>query len=129
MTAFTDKALDYYNALKPIDKLRIKPIIDLYESCASNSSIDYYHPNILYFYVNDKLAFGLAPRKSYISFYVGSYETDRIFKAALPRLGTSTHGVGCIRFKKLDDIDMLELKKVFCLIAHSEHSGGGALQE
>lgn len=127
MLKYSATAQSYLDALQPIDKNRLSPILDLFEQSGEDTLVQYYHPNILYLSVRGKLALGLSPRKKYISFYVSSFESERIFQDAAIALGVSSHGAGCYRFNKLSDINMDALKVVFALIYASEHTGGGVL--
>ncbi len=127
MTRYRTKAQSYLDALPPVDKNRLSPILDLFEQSGAETSVDYYHPNILYLSVRGKLALGLSPRKKYISFYVSSYETDKIFQDAAQALGVSSRGAGCYRFNKLSDINMDALKDAFALMYASDHTDGGVL--
>lgn len=127
MTIYSTTAKNYLDALQPVDKNRLSPILDLFEMCGEETSVSYYHPNILYLSVRGKLALGLSPRKKYISFYVSSYETDKIFQDAATNLGVTSRGAGCYRFNKLSDINMDALKNAFALMYASEHTDGGVL--
>lgn len=127
MITYSAQAKSYLDALKPIDINRLSPILELFEASGAETSVAYYHPNILYLSVKGKLALGLSPRKSYISFYVSSYETNAIFQESAMRLGVSSKGAGCYRFNKLASINMAELEAVFARIYASDHTGGGVL--
>ncbi|MDZ4182724.1 MAG: DUF1801 domain-containing protein [Candidatus Cloacimonadaceae bacterium] len=127
MTIFSSAAQSYLDALKPFDKDRLGPILDLFEKSGPDTSIAYYHPNILYLSVKGKLALGLSPRKNYISFYVSSYESNDIFQEASQGLGVSSSGTGCYRFNKLSNINMDALAEVFKRIYASDHNDGGVL--
>lgn len=127
MTIYSTSAQSYLEALQPIDKNRLSPILDLFEKCGEETKVNYYHPNILYLSVRGKLALGLSPRKKYISFYVSSFETEKIFSEAAKALGVSSRGAGCYRFNKLSDINMDALKDAFALMYASDHTDGGVL--
>ena len=127
MIKYSNAAQSYLAALKPIDKDRLNPILDLFDQSGEDASVNYYHPNILYLSVRGKLALGLSPRKKYISFYVSSFETEKIFKDASIALGVSSSGAGCYRFNKLADINMEALKQAFTLIYASDHTDAGVL--
>jgi uncharacterized protein YdhG (YjbR/CyaY superfamily) len=55
----------------------------------------------------------LANQKNYISLYVCAVENEKyVAETYAPKLGKVNVGRSCIRFKKLEDINLDELKKV-----------------
>lgn len=63
---------------------------------------------------------GLASQKNYVSIYVCALEGgEYIAEKYKERLGKVSVGRSCIRFKKLDDVNLSELKKVLQRAAKS----------
>lgn len=122
MILLSDKDQALYDALSEPDKDRIDPLIRLFEASVPEPGISFYNHNILYLTCRDQLTLGLSPRKQYISFYMGSSETMQIFLELLPRLGKINAGVGCLRFRKLVDLDTDVLKEAFGRIGKTTHS-------
>ncbi len=117
-----DKDQALYDALSEQDRARIEPIISLFEAEAQEPGISFYNPVILYLTTRGQITLGISPRKNYISLYMGSQESLKIFREALPRLGKIKAGVGCLRFRKLEDLDAELLKEIFRQIGSSEHT-------
>lgn len=128
MIQYDTESSTWYNTLTEVDTSRMQPILDLYDECVPDARAGYYKPNILILKVGDQPALALSPRKQYISFYTWSMQSMSIFRAALPRLGKVNPGVGCLRFRKLQDIDMNTLREVFTAIAQTEHESGFGFQ-
>lgn len=62
----------------------------------------------------------MASQKNYVSVYVCAVEgNDYIAEKRKDLLGKVSVGKSCIRFKKLEDVNLPELKKVFQLAAKS----------
>lgn len=60
----------------------------------------------------------LASQKNYISVYVCAVENgEYIAEKYKDKLGAASVGKSCIRFNKLEDVDLKELKKVIVLAA------------
>lgn len=125
---YTDQAREYMSGLAGTDLERVQPILDLFESKVAKASAGLYAPNILILNVDDKPALAISPRKQYISFYVWSMQTLKIFRPAMDRLGKHNAGKGCIRFRKLSDIDMDTLGDLFEQIGRTEHESGFGLE-
>jgi len=118
---YTEEAKSYLTGLAENDKARLNPIIELFDSCVPTAGAGYYHPNILILNVNEQPAIAISPRKQYISIYVWSQQSFSIFKEAMPKLGKVNAGKGCLRFAKLQDLNMITLKDVFSRLAASKH--------
>ncbi len=114
-------AAEWYKALPAQDLSRLEPLLELFENCVPAASAGYYPTNILILKVNGTNALALSPRKSYISFYAWSAQSIAILKDALPRLGKVNPGVGCLRFRKLADINMDTLREVFSAMGSVSH--------
>lgn len=60
----------------------------------------------------------MASQKNYVSVYVcATIDGEYIAEQHKERLGKVNVGKSCIRFKKLEDVNLAELKKVFALAA------------
>lgn len=121
MLPMDEPATQWYRSLEAGDLQRLDPILDLFSQCVPTASAGYYPKNILTLKVDGAVALALSPRKSYISFYVWSTQAIGIMKEALPRLGKVDPGVGCLRFRKLADINMDTLREVFTAMAQARH--------
>ncbi|MFO0875595.1 MAG: DUF1801 domain-containing protein [Phycisphaerales bacterium] len=64
---------------------------------------------IAIFVVGERDAIGIAARSGFYSIYVPAGTDVREFAS---RLGRTSHGGGCIRFRTLHDIDLGELRKL-----------------
>jgi len=115
-------AAEWFQALPQQDSSRMQPILDLFEECVPRASAGYYGKNILTLMRGSAVALALSPRKNYISFYPWSPQAISIFQQALPELGKVDPGVGCLRFRKPQDINMDALRWVFTALGEVEHS-------
>lgn len=120
---FTDDARDYYENLPNIDKDRLQIIVELFDECVPNASAEIHYPNILSLMVDGKGAIGVSPRKQYLSIYVASMESLKIFKENLAELGKVNHGVWCLRFRKMEHINLDTLRIIFTKIGKTDHIG------
>jgi len=116
-----DKLL--YKELGSANHSRLEPYIKLFEELVPEAGISFYNPTVLYLTVKGQISLGLSPRKQYISLYMGSMETMKIFRELLPRLGKVKTGVGCINIRKHSDLNEEVLKEAFVRIANSDHTG------
>jgi hypothetical protein len=68
----------------------------------------------------------LANQKNYVSIYVCALEDGQYAaEKHAPKLGKVSVGRSCIRFKKLEDVDLEELKKVLKIAESSPGLVGG----
>ena len=71
----------------------------------------------------DWFKIGLASNKNYISIYAcGECEGGYVAELNKDRLPKANIGKSCIRFKKLDDLDVDVLKEIFLICADGDYS-------
>ncbi len=121
MIPMDEQATQWYKGLDDADVKRLGPILELFGQCVPTASAGYYPKNILTLKVDGAVALAISPRKSYISFYAWSAQAISILKEVLPRLGKVDPGVGCLRFRKLADINMDTLREAFTAMAQVRH--------
>lgn len=124
MITYTEAAREWLDSLDAKDRNRLDPVLDLFDRLIDKPEADYYKANILVLKVKGQPALALSPRKQYLSFYPWSMQTMGLLKAALPRLGKANPGVGCLRFRKLEDLNLETLAEVFQQMNGVEHTAG-----
>ncbi len=124
MITYTESAREWMDSLEPRDRDRLEPVLELFASLIDDPTVDYYKANILILKVKGQPALALSPRKQYLSFYPWSLQAMGLFKTALPRLGKANPGVGCLRFRKPDDLNLETLADVFKQMNEVEHTAG-----
>ncbi|HRX75925.1 MAG: DUF1801 domain-containing protein [Candidatus Cloacimonetes bacterium] len=122
MIKFSEKAREQYDNLSVADKERMDMVFQLYEECVPEPEIGIVYPNIFNLMFSGVPALGVSPRKAYLSFYVASVETLKIFRDHMSELGKVNKGVGCLRFRKMSDINFDTLREIFTLMGQSQHS-------
>lgn len=99
---------DYLKVIPEDRSYSLKTIIDLFKTIAPKVSESFQHGMPFYDF-NKKHLFAIASQKHYISVYIT--ETNIIDKYR-DLLGTVNFGKNCIRFKKLEHINLEILEKV-----------------
>ena len=101
MTHDAHSVKEYLNVIPEERKASVKKIISLIRKNApeAKESFEYGMP----FYTYQGPIFAVASQKNFISFYVSETKLVQKFK---PSLGKVSLGKNCIRFKKLDDLNL-----------------------
>ncbi|HNX37077.1 MAG TPA: hypothetical protein PL124_03190 [Candidatus Cloacimonadota bacterium] len=105
---FDLEARKFIEDLEPEDKLKLETLIRLIEETGFDCE-SYHYKKIIIIRRDGVDLLGFSPRKQFLSIYYYNPEVTKLF----PALGKSDHGVGCLRIKKLSDINLDVLKKIF----------------